>query len=126
MTPYDMVKEFRTKFEKENKFSNLNCERQFTLIDEEVEEIYQEIYDDFFLRENKEIDKASLTKEICDLIYVCYDMAIALELPIEEAFKRVHQSNMSKLGEDGKPIKRDDGKILKGPNYTKPKLTDLF
>lgn len=42
-----------------------------------------------------------------------------------EAFRRVHQSNMSKLGEDGKPIRREDGKILKGPNYKEPKLDDL-
>lgn len=42
-----------------------------------------------------------------------------------EAFRRVHQSNMSKLGDDGKPIKRDDGKIMKGPNYKPPKLDDL-
>ena len=44
---------------------------------------------------------------------------------IMEAFYRVHASNMSKLGEDGKPIRREDGKILKGPNYREPDLTDL-
>lgn len=44
---------------------------------------------------------------------------------IQEAFRRVHESNMSKLGEDGKPILRDDGKVMKGPNYWKPALTDL-
>lgn len=43
-----------------------------------------------------------------------------------EAFRRVHLSNMSKLGEDGKPIRREDGKILKGPNYVEPKLGDLL
>lgn len=42
-----------------------------------------------------------------------------------EAFYRVHRSNMSKLGEDGKPIRREDGKIMKGPNYQPPVLTDL-
>ena len=45
---------------------------------------------------------------------------------IWEAFKRVHLSNMSKLGEDGKPILREDGKIMKGPNYKEPYLTDLI
>ena len=45
---------------------------------------------------------------------------------IMEAFKRVHLSNMSKLGIDGKPIFREDGKVLKGPNYKKPYLTDLI
>ena len=43
-----------------------------------------------------------------------------------EAFDRVHYSNMSKLGADGKPIRREDGKILKGPNYKAPDLTDLL
>jgi phosphoribosyl-ATP pyrophosphohydrolase len=44
---------------------------------------------------------------------------------IGEAFIRVHKSNMSKLGDDGKPIFREDGKVLKGPNYKKPYLSDL-
>lgn len=43
-----------------------------------------------------------------------------------EAFSRVHHSNMSKLGADGNPIRREDGKILKGPNYKAPDLTDLL
>jgi predicted HAD superfamily Cof-like phosphohydrolase len=47
-------------------------------------------------------------------------------LDLEAAFQRVHTSNMSKLGEDGKPIYRDDGKILKGPNYKPPFLDDLI
>lgn len=42
-----------------------------------------------------------------------------------EAFRRVHNSNMSKLGNDGKPIYREDGKVLKGPNYKEPKLGDI-
>lgn len=45
---------------------------------------------------------------------------------IWEAFKRGHISNMSKLGDDGKPILREDGKIMKGPNYKEPYLTDLI
>ena len=45
---------------------------------------------------------------------------------LDEALDRVHQSNMSKLGEDGKPIYREDGKVLKGPNYKSPNLNDLI
>ena len=45
---------------------------------------------------------------------------------IDEAFERVHASNMSKLGDDGKPIRREDGKVLKGPNYKPPVLIDLI
>lgn len=44
---------------------------------------------------------------------------------IEEAIRRVHASNMSKLGSDGKPVRREDGKVLKGPNYKAPDLSDL-
>lgn len=67
-----------------------------------------------------------LTKELADLLYVVYGMAVTFGLPIDEVFERVHRSNMSKLGDDGKPIYRDDGKVLKGPNYQPPKLDDLF
>jgi predicted HAD superfamily Cof-like phosphohydrolase len=45
---------------------------------------------------------------------------------LDEALNRVHESNMSKLDEDGKPIYREDGKVLKGPNYKLPNLTDLI
>lgn len=48
------------------------------------------------------------------------------ETTVAEALKRVHDSNMSKVGEDGKPIRREDGKILKGPNYKAPDLKDLL
>ena len=48
-----------------------------------------------------------------------------MEWDLNEALYRVHRSNMSKLGEDGKPIRREDGKILKGPNYKPPFLDDL-
>tara|TARA_R100000781_G_scaffold33_3_gene44 strand:+ start:1247 stop:1396 length:150 start_codon:yes stop_codon:yes gene_type:complete len=44
---------------------------------------------------------------------------------LDEAMHRVHTSNMSKLGDDGKPITREDGKVLKGPNYQPPDLSDL-
>ena len=67
-----------------------------------------------------------LTKELADLLYVTYGFAVTFGLPIDEVFERVHRSNMSKLGADGKPIYRDDGKVLKGPNYQPPKLDDLF
>ena len=64
-------------------------------------------------------------KELADLVYVCYQYAANLNWDLDEAMDRVHQSNMSKLGEDGKPIRREDGKVLKGPNYQPPTLTDL-
>ena len=69
--------------------------------------------------------KAALLKELCDLQYVLSGFAVTFGLPLDEAFKRVHESNMSKLGPDGNPIYREDGKVLKGPNYKKPDLSDL-
>lgn len=69
--------------------------------------------------------KAALLKELCDLQYVLSGFAVTFGLPFDEAFKRVHESNMSKLGPDGKPVYREDGKVLKGPNYKKPDLSDL-
>tara|TARA_B100001287_G_C22657094_1_gene518332 strand:+ start:416 stop:691 length:276 start_codon:yes stop_codon:yes gene_type:complete len=64
-------------------------------------------------------------KELADLVYVCFQYAENMEWDLEEALTRVHKSNMSKLGLDGKPIRRKDGKVLKGPNYVPPNLSDL-
>lgn len=69
--------------------------------------------------------KAALLKELCDLQYVLSGFAVTFGLPFDEAFRRVHESNMSKLGPDGKPVYREDGKVMKGPNYKEPNLTDL-
>ncbi|MGN0914394.1 MAG: hypothetical protein ACI4OW_05830 [Alphaproteobacteria bacterium] len=68
--------------------------------------------------------KARMYKELADLQYVLSGMVVALGIPMEEVFKRVHQSNMSKLV-NGKVLKREDGKFLKGPNYKPPVLDDL-
>ena len=64
-------------------------------------------------------------KELADLVYVCFQYAENMEWDLEEALDRVHKSNMSKLGLDGKPIRRADGKVLKGPNYQPPILNVL-
>ena len=64
-------------------------------------------------------------KELADLVYVCFQYAENMEWDLEEALHRVHKSNMSKLGLDGKPIRRADGKVLKGPQYQPPIMTDL-
>jgi len=71
------------------------------------------------------VNAADCLKELADLVYVAYQYAENLGWDLDEALNRVHQSNMSKLGEDGNPIRREDGKILKGPNYKEPILTDL-
>jgi predicted HAD superfamily Cof-like phosphohydrolase len=68
-----------------------------------------------------------VTDAICDLVYVLVGTCVSLGIPFERAFTEVHRSNMSKLGEDGKPIYREeDGKVLKGPNWSPPDLADVL
>ena len=76
-------------------------------------------------RKNSTIEAEAL-KELADLIYVCYQYAENMGWLLDEALDRVHLSNMSKLDEEGKPVYREDGKVLKGPNYQPPTLTDLI
>ncbi len=66
--------------------------------------------------------RANLLKELSDLLYVVYGTACSIGWDADAAFTAVHDSNMSKVGNDGKPIYREDGKVLKGPNYHKPDL----
>ena len=71
------------------------------------------------------VNAADCLKELADLVYVCYQYAENLGWDLDEALNRVHQSNMSKLDNNGEPIFREDGKVLKGPNYQPPNLKDL-
>ena len=90
---------------------------QKALIDEE----FSEFHEAYHFGDNSEE-----LKELSDLVYVCYQYAASQEWDLDEAMRRVHESNMSKLGADGKPIYRGDGKVLKGPNYKEPTLGDLI
>lgn len=96
---------------------------QKTLIREEFLELSEALQDCFDHLDNKRSREAAL-KELADLVYVCYQLAAAVGWDLEEALDRVHESNLSKLV-DGKPVKRLDGKVLKGPNYKPPVLIDL-
>ena len=70
--------------------------------------------------------QVALLKELADLVYVCYGYADRFGWDLDEAFRRVHLSNMSKLDPvTGKPIFREDGKILKSSAYKEPNLGDL-
>jgi len=90
---------------------------QKSLIDEE----WSEFHEAYHMK-----DDVEQLKELADLVYVCYQFAASQEWDLDEAFRRVHDSNMSKLDEFGKPIYRPDGKVLKGPNYKEPYLQDLI
>ena len=97
--------------------------RQRNLITEEFKEFLEA--DGLLFRDNPEFP-ANCLKELADLVYVCYQYAANMRWDLDEALNRVHTSNMSKLDEDGRPIYREDGKVLKGPNYKPPNLSDLF
>ena len=116
--------EFRNAYGLQQGLTTTSLNLQQSLIDEEHLEAaiaYLDLRNDI---DNKEL-RAHLLKELADLVYVCHQMAAAFGWDLQVAHNRVHESNMSKLGEDGKPIRREDGKILKGPNYFEPYLTDL-
>ena len=116
-TPLDMVREFTysmgqpldEKHGYNRKLENL----RWALLKEEFSEV----------RDAE--TPVDLLKELADLVYVTYGYAATYGWNLDEAVRRVHKSNMSKLGVDGKPLKRPDGKVLKGPNYKKPNLSDL-
>ena len=93
------------------------------LVIEEFKEFLED--EDQLYRDNPTVTAEAL-KELADLVYVCYQYAENMNWFLDEALNRVHESNMSKLGEDGKPIYREDGKVLKGPNYKPPDLSDLL
>ena len=118
----EQAKEFRRGFQVTNSMKPASRTGQRTLIVEEFKEFLDA--DNQLLTDFK-INSADCLKELADLVYVCYQYAENLGWDLDEALDRVHKSNMTKLGEDGKPIRREDGKVLKGPNYQPPTLTDL-
>ena len=98
---------------------------QIDLIEEEAAE-FLEAADELFADPENNRRREELLKELCDLVFVCYQFAAAFNLDLDEALRRVFESNMSKLDESGKPIYREDGKVLKGPNYAPPDLSHLY
>lgn len=70
----------------------------------------------------------NIAKELGDLLYVVYGTVLAygLQSNIEDVFEEVHRSNMSKLGADGKPVLREDEKVLKGPNYSPANIAGVL
>ena len=85
-----------------------------SLISEELEEFKEAI---------KNNDLKEVADALTDILYVTYGAGHAFGINLDKCFDEVQQSNMSKLGDDGKPIYNDKGKVMKGPNYFKPDLT---
>ena len=118
MSNFNSVKKFMLTFGQdvknkasfpEEKIQNLRV----SLIEEELEELKQAIKD----KDLKEVADA-----LTDILYVTYGAGHAFGINLDKCFNEVQQSNMSKLGNDGKPIYNEHGKVLKGPNYYKPNL----
>lgn len=95
---------------------------QLDLIEEEASEFFEAAEDLMDSPDDMDM-RIHLVKELSDLVFVCYQFAAAFNIDLDEAMSRVFESNMSKLDENGQAIFREDGKVLKGPNYRKPDLS---
>ena len=129
MTLLEQARKFREIFQQES-LDNISrygfikkqlWDMQFGLITEEYLE-FSEAVDECFADPENVDRRTELVKELSDLVFVCYQFAAAFNIDLDEAMSRVFESNLSKLDEQGKPIFRPDGKVLKGPNYQPPDL----
>ncbi len=119
------VKEFHTTFaigHSENPRADLGETKnllRFNLMKEENEEYLEAV-------QNK--DLIEIADALGDMLYILCGTIIehGLQHKIEEVFDEIQRSNMSKLGEDGQPVYREDGKVMKGPNYFKPDFTKIL
>ena len=119
MTNFQKVKKFMETFGQEVKsrpsFSTEKINQlRYNLIKEELEEFKQAIA-------NK--DLLEVADALTDILYVTYGAGHAFGIDLDKCFEEVQNSNMSKLGEDGRPIYNDAGKVMKGPKYYKPDLS---
>ena len=118
MTNFKSVKKFMETFGQEIKekasFPNEKITSlRYDLIKEELEELKDAI-------NNKDIKEVA--DALTDILYVTYGAGHAFGIDLDKCFEEVQNSNMSKLGSDGKPIYDKKGKVMKGPNYFKPDL----
>ena len=119
MTNFQKVKKFMETFGQEVKSrpsfsSEKNNKLRYNLIKEELDEFKQALDND---------DLLEVADALTDILYVTYGAGHAFGIDLDACFQEVQNSNMSKLGENGKPIFNDQGKVMKGPNYFKPNLS---
>ena len=119
MSNFNKVKTFMEIFGQEVKTkpsfsSDKTNSLRYDLIKEELEELKEAM-------ENK--DLLEVADALTDILYVTYGAGHAFGIDLDKCFEEVQNSNMSKLGEDGKPIYNESGKVMKGPKYFKPDLT---
>ena len=131
MSLQEQAKQFRDTFRQES-LDNISTfgfikkqlwDMQVGLIEEESKEFIEAAGECFADPENPD-RREELVKELSDLVFVCYQFAAAFNLDLDRAMNLVFESNMSKLDEQGNPIFRADGKVLKGPNYAPPLLSE--
>lgn len=121
-TNFELVQNFMSAFGQEIKevpeIPDWNtCALRLDLITEEVKEL------EVALANENLIDIADA---LTDILYVVYGAGHSFGIDLDSCFEEVHRSNMSKLGPDGEPIYREDGKVLKGPNYFDPDLESIL
>ena len=119
MSNFERVKKFMETFGQEIKqkasFPNDKITAlRYDLIKEELDELKEAI-------DKKDIKEVA--DALTDILYVTYGAGHAFGINLDKCFEEVQNSNMSKLGRDGKPIYNDKGKVMKGPNFFKPNLS---
>ena len=122
MTNFEKVGFFMKTFNQEVKVSSsLGTEKinslRISLISEELEELKQAI---------SEKNLTEVADALTDILFVTYGAGHAFGIDLDRCFDEVQNSNMSKLGKDGKPIFNEFGKVMKGPNYFKPDLSKFI
>ena len=119
MTNFEKVRLFMKTYGQEVKdkagFSDAKTNKlRIDLIKEELEELTEAMQDENLLE---------VADALTDILYVTYGAGHAFGIDLDKCFEEIQNSNMSKLGEDGKPIYNEAGKVMKGPNYFKPDLS---
>jgi len=122
MSNFNKVKAFMNTYgqdvkEKAEFPENKIVQLRIDLIEEELNELKEAI-------KNKDI--IEVADALTDILYVTYGAGHSFGVNLDECFDEVQRSNMSKLGEDGKPIYNDSGKVMKGPNYFAPNLKKIL
>lgn len=113
----DLLEEFHTVFAHPSDTPELTASARTVLHQEEHEELLEAL---------AEHDRVGIARELADVVYVSFGTARRYGIDLDMAVRLVHASNMSKLDEDGRPIQREDGKILKGPGFTPPDMRRAF
>ena len=119
---FEKVKDFMDVFGQEVKtkaeFPDINTSTlRLKLINEEYKELVESM---------EQQDLIGVADALTDLLYVVYGAGLAFGINLDECFDEVHRSNMSKLDSNGNPIYREDGKVMKSPNYFEPNLEKII